>query len=340
MRARMILLGTILVLLWAELALAQGAPDAQITKGPQVVSVTNDSATITWSTNEPTSAIVRYGTDRNNLNNTAQQPWGGTDHSVQLRGLKPGATYYYEVISAQGQRSGTGAVSAIQQFTTKGEAAAARPQQAQPAQAANQEADVKMIAGPIPQKVTDKSAEVWWETNKQSSTIVRYGTDRNNLNQTAQEPWGQQAHKVKLDNLQAGTQYFVSVQTSSGRELGSAGFKTENGAAAQQQFQMIHGPVIELLGDTSAVIAWTTNRPASSIVRYGTDPNNLDQQAEAPWGQQTHRVTVRNLKPSTKYWFQVESGQARGSGQMAKSAPFPAETMAPGQQAMRFETRY
>lgn len=49
-----------------------------------------------------------------------------------------------------------------------------------------------------------------------------------------------------------------------------------------QNMQITKGPVLEMVGDTSAVIAWSTNVPGSTVVKYGTDPNNLTQTAEAP----------------------------------------------------------
>lgn len=76
------------------------------------------------------------------------------------------------------------------------------------------------------------------------------------------------------------------------------------------------GPVIETLDDHSAVIAWGTNVQGSSRVEYGTDERNLSQLAEAPWGAGglTHRVRIDNLRPNTVYFFDIETGQARGTG--------------------------
>jgi hypothetical protein len=74
--------------------------------------------------------------------------------------------------------------------------------------------------------------------------------------------------------------------------------------------------VIETLDDHSAVIAWGTNVQGSSRVEYGTDERNLSQLAEAPWGAGglTHRVRIDNLRPNTVYFFDIETGQARGTG--------------------------
>jgi hypothetical protein len=93
-----------------------------------------------------------------------------------------------------------------------------------------------------------------------------------------------------------------------------------------QKLSIINGPVVESAKADSAVIAWTTNTGGSSVIHYGTDPNNLSQTAQAPYADnentsnQTHRVTLRNLKPGTKYYYVVDSGQGEGTGSEAKGA--------------------
>lgn len=87
-----------------------------------------------------------------------------------------------------------------------------------------------------------------------------------------------------------------------------------------------NGPRVEGVHATHAQIAWSTNVPSSAILRYGTNPNDLDQTAEAPWGgggerngDLVHRVELRNLRPNTTYYFRVDSTEARGSGTAAQS---------------------
>ncbi len=106
---------------------AQTPGQEQITNGPTVESVTSNSAVIAWSTNAGGGSIVKYGTDQNNLNQTAQSPYekGGGTHRVTLKNLQPGTTYYYQVVSAQGQGTGTQAQSQVGQFTTSGQGQAA-----------------------------------------------------------------------------------------------------------------------------------------------------------------------------------------------------------------------
>src|SRR5581483_9402772 len=64
-----------------------------ITHGPVIEQVTSNQAVIAWSTNVASSAVVHYGTDPNNLSQTAEQAWGGqqnanrTDtHRVTIKG--------------------------------------------------------------------------------------------------------------------------------------------------------------------------------------------------------------------------------------------------------------
>ncbi len=101
--------------------------------------------------------------------------------------------------------------------------------------------------------------------------------------------------------------------------------------------QITDGPRVEGVGDTWAVIAWTTNTGGSSIIRYGTSGNSLTQSAMSPYAdnekrqQQTHRVHMKNLQPNTTYYFIADSGQGEGTGTEAKSPVQSFTTKASGQ---------
>ena len=114
-------------------------------------------------------------------------------------------------------------------------------------------------------------------------------------------------------------------------------------AAAQtqsaQNMQITKGPVLEMVGDTSAVIVWSTNMPGSTVVKYGTDPNNLTQTAEAPWGGTTHRVTLSGLQPNTTCYYQLQSGQAQGTGTAALSSVQSFQTVPQGAPPKHYSTQ-
>jgi hypothetical protein len=97
-------------------------------------------------------------------------------------------------------------------------------------------------------------------------------------------------------------------------------------AHAQRTERITDGPLVKQTTRTSAEIAWSTDAAGSSVVRYGTDPNNLSQVAEKPWGgthepngDYNHTVWVKNLQPNTTYYFLVETGQGKGTGTGARS---------------------
>ncbi|PYX51702.1 MAG: hypothetical protein DMG79_02535 [Acidobacteria bacterium] len=109
------------------------------------------------------------------------------------------------------------------------------------------------------------------------------------------------------------------------------------GAWAQNRSKaerITNGPLVKKTTDTVAEIAWSTDAPGSSIVKYGTNPNALTQTAEEPWGggkepngDFNHTVWVKNLKPNTTYYFKVITGQGLGTGTETESRPEQFHTM-------------
>ena len=207
--------------------------------------------------------------------------------------------------------------------------------------------NLQITQGPKVENVTDQKAVIAWSTNTNGSTVVRYGTDQNNLGQRAQAPYAdaentqQQVHRVRLNHLQPGTTYFFQAVSGHGEGTGTedksqiAQFTTKGAgnntagtgqpAETHDALRITDGPRVEGTGANWAVIAWTTNTGGSSVVLYGTDPNNLTQRGQAPYADdeksqhQVHRVRLNNLQPHTRYFFIVDSGQGEGTGTEAKS---------------------
>jgi hypothetical protein len=63
-------------------------------------SVGNDTATITWTTDEASDSRVDYGTAQASLTQSATNASLVTSHTMTLTGLSAGTTYYYRVRSA------------------------------------------------------------------------------------------------------------------------------------------------------------------------------------------------------------------------------------------------
>ena len=64
--------------------------------------------------------------------------------------------------------------------------------------------------------------------------------------------------------------------------------------------------------DSSFTVSWLTDIESTGSIRYGTDPNNLNQTGEdvrgASTSDDTHYVLLDNLLPETTYYFLVVSG--------------------------------
>ena len=203
---------------------------------------------------------------------------------------------------------------------------------------------VRITDGPRVEGVGATWAVIAWTTNTGGSSLVHYGTDKNNLSQTAKAPYSDskktsaQNHRVRIAKLMPGTTYYFAADSGQGEGTGTEAksdigtFSTKGTAAGNSAsakaapVQITDGPRVEGVGRDWAVIAWTTNTGGSTIVRYGTDQSNLSQTAQAPYSDneksrgQNHRVRVKNLKPGTTYFFIADSGQGEGSGTEAKSA--------------------
>jgi acid phosphatase type 7 len=102
--------------------------------------------------------------------------------------------------------------------------------------------------------------------------------------------------------------------------------------------RIIHGPVVELVTDSTAQIAWSTNVNAGTLIHYGTDPQNLNQTAGMPWGGLTHRVVLKHLNPSTTYYFKAESAQGQDTGTRAEARQSSFTTVAEGEPPVQFKT--
>lgn len=101
-----------------------------ITQGPEMERVDPDAAIIRWKSNNPGGSplhygVVRYGTERTKLDQTAKSPirlnpgQAQTVFRVRMNGLKPRTTYYYTVDSMNPDGKSDGLKSAIKSFTTR-----------------------------------------------------------------------------------------------------------------------------------------------------------------------------------------------------------------------------
>ncbi|MGB8988336.1 MAG: fibronectin type III domain-containing protein [Candidatus Sulfotelmatobacter sp.] len=101
----------------------------QITQGPELEISRGELAIIRWTTNNPGGTdvhygIVHYGTNPNDLNQTAKNPihinhsHPDTTFRVRVMGLSPQTKYYYTVESAEATGTNDGVKSSVKEFST------------------------------------------------------------------------------------------------------------------------------------------------------------------------------------------------------------------------------
>jgi Purple acid Phosphatase, N-terminal domain len=105
------------------------AAQVRIIQGPKIELAKEHLTIINWETNNPGGSpmhygIVHYGTDPNNLIETAKSPIRlNQDHSstvfrVRLDNLERHTTYYYTVDSMEANGKSDGVKSSVNHFTT------------------------------------------------------------------------------------------------------------------------------------------------------------------------------------------------------------------------------
>jgi FtsP/CotA-like multicopper oxidase with cupredoxin domain len=105
------------------------AARVRITQGPELEGTKGDRAIIRWTSNNPGGspehfAVAHYGTDPNNLTQTARSPMRlnpghpDTVFRVIIDRLQPRTTYYYTVESMESDGNSDGVKSPVGKFTT------------------------------------------------------------------------------------------------------------------------------------------------------------------------------------------------------------------------------
>jgi chitodextrinase len=126
-----------------------------------ISSVTANSATVTWTTNENSDTQVDYGTTTGYGSQTALNTTLSTTHSASLTNLSSGVTYNLRVRSKDA--SGNLATSVNYTFTTT-----------TPAPPADTTAPV--ISNITTSNLTTSSIQIGWNTDESASGYVAYGT--------------------------------------------------------------------------------------------------------------------------------------------------------------------
>jgi len=168
-------------------------------------------------------------------------------------------------------------------------------------------------------EVSSSSAQVSWTTDKPIvSKVIVYGEKAEII-----KAWiytiPTTDHKVLLDGLASNTTYYFDIVLGDDLaipQLSKVHFFTT--LIADVSAPVITDVRISGIIDSSAIIIWTTNEPASSRVEYWTtgSSNRLDVSEAAL--VTNHKTNLKQLIPGNTYTFRIQSIDA--SGNQATSA--------------------
>lgn len=153
-----------------------------------------------------------------------------------------------------------------------------------------------------------------WSTNNPASSLVRLGLEPLSLATVSEDPEFKTNHQISFPEfVEGGTYYYEILAVDS---LGNTG--TFLGSFTIQP-QLMRKPFLQKASPTSMTVKWRTRDPGPTFLRFGQDPNNLDQvlsgtNEPAPLNFfnpnfqnkiTDHTVTITGLSPDTQYYYQI-----------------------------------
>lgn len=171
-------------------------PKDNATGGTQVATnisfsdVSETSAVISWTTDEPTISSVEVFSEDGVFIITVTEKKLVTKHKLLVAGLTPGTTYYFKILSADKQ-----ALSQEHSFTTLSPAPLII-------------SDVRFYY------LTDSSATISWVTNRPATSEVEYWESSSKDRLTVSNDKLTTSHSINLAPLKAGAIYYYQIKST------------------------------------------------------------------------------------------------------------------------------
>jgi len=252
-------------------------------------SITENTATITWNTNEPATSQVEYGETISYGSSTTLDPTLTTSHSVQLTGLGAWTTYHYRVKSNDADSNA--GISGDNVFTTD-------------------DSTDPVISSIQVINIGDNGATVTWTTDEPATSRVDYG-ETAGYGQSEESASLVTSHSLSITGLDSGSTYHYRVLSidEADNQATSADdtFETTDSGAP-----VISNIQVSGISASGATITWTTDEPATSVVHFG-ETTGYGSDASTPGMNTSHSVPLSGLDDDTTYHFQVESEDGAGN---------------------------
>jgi hypothetical protein len=174
--------------------------------------------------------------------------------------------------------------------------------------------------------ITENSVTITWDTNEPATSQVEYGEEIAYGSQTVFDPTLVISHSVVVIGLDAWTTYHYRAKSDDAD--GNPGISGDNEFTTDDNGAPVITDVNAVATADSVTITWTTDEPATSLVRYGETVAYGDEGTVV--GMTTsHNVTITGLSDETTYHYQVESTDAADNTSTSSDRTFAHDETAP-----------
>ena len=162
---------------------------------------------------------------------------------------------------------------------------------------------------------TETGATITWKTDEPATSQVNYGKTETYGSTTPLDTNLSTSHSVTLTGLDPNTTYnFKVISTdAAGNEITPKGGELTTLATADKTAPTISGLSVSYITESSAIITWHTNEPATSQIKYSKSEEAVSTTPLDENLTTTHNVTLTKLDSGTTYNFTIMSKDAAGN---------------------------
>ncbi len=289
------------------LTATEGTGEERDTSAPSISgisagTITGESATITWTTDEKASSLIRYGitTDYGNMagNDLVNSDIENyvTDHSVIVNNLTPGTQYYYTVVSVDA--SGNIGESGEQNLTTKSPSTLS---------------SIKIVSNSL------SEVTITWTTSKDLTSEVEYG-ETADYGSSKTDNSASTDHSVSLSGLKAATIYHFRVK---GKDSDNNYYSSGDYTFEPKSPPKVSASNVSSITEHGAKLVVTTDIPTDILITYidKNNPENTGSQGK-PDLATSHEIDLANLNAGTTYSYTVRVADEQGNQTTGEAKEF------------------
>ena len=239
------------------------------------VSTTESSATINFETDVNAETSLFFGKSTSSLQQVFEGTPPGVAHEIAVNNLDGNEEYYYQL---QAEDSFGTFTSNYFQFTTL----------------------LSTPTGLAVDSSQNNEVEISWDSVG--------GADHYNVYLDGVSVGIATRSEYTFEELLYNSEYAVQVSAVNRDDVESA---LSSELVIETGIEPIEITFVQVtsITNTSAVVSWVTNLPATSLIAYGSTSTNLDQSESVSAHSTEHSFTLNGLEPNENYYFRVISGE-------------------------------